>query len=71
MRSRPFDVALAASAMPESDPWVRRVREQTWNVEEIERLGTALIRLETTVHELADRHGKDAAERTVRAVVSR
>lgn len=38
---------------------VRRVREKTLNAEEIERLGTALMRLETTVHELAERHGID------------
>ena len=36
---------------------VRRVKEQTLNAEEIERLGTALMRLEATVHELADCHG--------------
>jgi phosphoribosylaminoimidazole-succinocarboxamide synthase len=41
---------------------VRRVRAQTLNAEEIERLGTALMRLEATVHELADRHGIDAAD---------
>ena len=41
---------------------VRRVREQTLNAEEIERLGTALMRLEATVHELADRHGIDASD---------
>jgi hypothetical protein len=36
---------------------VRRVRERTLTAEEIERLGTALMRLESTVHELAERHG--------------
>ena len=41
---------------------VRRVREQTLNAEEIERLGMALMRLEATVHELADRHGIDASD---------
>ena len=41
---------------------VRRVREQTLNAEEIERLGMALMRLEVTVHELADRHGIDASD---------
>lgn len=41
---------------------VRRVREQTLTPEEIERLGTALMRLESTVHELAERHGLDAAD---------
>ena len=41
---------------------VRRVREQTLNAEEIERLGTALMQLEATVHELADRHGIDASD---------
>ena len=41
---------------------VRRVREQTLNAEEIERLGMALMRLEVTVHELADRHGIDTSD---------
>src|SRR4029453_11052587 len=41
---------------------VRRVRERTLTPEEIERLGTALMRLEATVHELAERHGLDAAD---------
>lgn len=41
---------------------VRRVRERTLNAAEIERLGTALMRLEATVHELAERHGIDATE---------
>jgi len=41
---------------------VRRVKEQTLNAEEIERLGTALMRLEATVHELAHRHGIDASD---------
>ena len=41
---------------------VRRVKERTLNAEEIERLGTALMRLEATVHELADRHGIDASD---------
>jgi hypothetical protein len=41
---------------------VRRVREQTLTPEEIERLGTALMRLESTVHELAERHGLDPAD---------
>jgi phosphoribosylaminoimidazole-succinocarboxamide synthase len=44
---------------------VRRVREQTLTPEEIERLGTALMRLESTVHELAERHGLDAADLNV------
>jgi hypothetical protein len=41
---------------------VRRVRERTLSPEEIERLGTALMRLESTVHELAERHGLDPAD---------
>jgi hypothetical protein len=41
---------------------VRRVREETLTPEEIERLGTALMRLESTVHELAERHGLDPAD---------
>src|SRR5262245_60089969 len=41
---------------------VRRVREQTLTPEEIERLGTALMRLEATVHELAERYGLDPAD---------
>jgi len=41
---------------------VRRVREQTLNADEIERLGTALMRLDATVHELADRHGIDPGD---------
>ncbi len=41
---------------------VRRVREQTLTPEEIERLGTALMRLESTVHELAEHHDIDPAE---------
>jgi hypothetical protein len=41
---------------------VRRVREQTLTAEEIERLGRALMRLESTVHELAERHGLDRAD---------
>jgi gas vesicle protein GvpK/gas vesicle protein GvpA/GvpJ/GvpM family len=41
---------------------VRRVREKTLNAEEIERLGTALMRLEATVHDLAERHGIDRAD---------
>jgi hypothetical protein len=41
---------------------VRRVRERTLTPEEIERLGTALMRLESTVHELAERHGLDPAD---------
>ena len=41
---------------------VRRVRERTLTPEEIERLGTALMTLEATVHELAERHGLDPAE---------
>jgi hypothetical protein len=41
---------------------VRRVREKTLNAEEIERLGTALMRLEATVHELAERHGIDPTD---------
>lgn len=38
---------------------VRRVREQTLTPDEVERLGTALMRLEATIHELAERHGLD------------
>jgi hypothetical protein len=38
---------------------VRRVREKTLTPAEIERLGTALMQLEATVHELAERHGLD------------
>ena len=41
---------------------VRRVREQTLNADEIERLGTALMRLEATVHELAERHDIDPGD---------
>jgi hypothetical protein len=41
---------------------VRRVREQTLDADEIERLGTALMRLEATVHELAERHGIDPGD---------
>lgn len=41
---------------------VRRVRERTLTSEEIERLGTALMTLEATVQELAERHGLDAAD---------
>ena len=41
---------------------VRRVRERTLNAAEIERLGTALMRLEATVHELAARHGIDSGD---------
>ena len=41
---------------------VRRVREQTLDAGEIERLGTALMRLEATVHELAERHGIDPGD---------
>jgi hypothetical protein len=41
---------------------VRRVRERTLTSEEIERLGRALMRLESTVHELAHRHGLDPSE---------
>lgn len=41
---------------------VRRVRERTLNGDEIERLGTALMRLEATVHELAERHGIDPGD---------
>lgn len=41
---------------------VRRVRERTLTPEEIERLGAALMRLEATVHELAERHGLDPAD---------
>jgi hypothetical protein len=41
---------------------VRRVRERTLTPEEIERLGTALMRLESIVHELANRHGLDPAD---------
>lgn len=41
---------------------VRRVREQTLSAAEIERLGAALMRLEATVHELAERHGIDSAD---------
>jgi hypothetical protein len=41
---------------------VRRVRERTLTSEEIERLGRALMRLESTVLELAHRHGLDPSE---------
>jgi hypothetical protein len=41
---------------------IRRVRERTLTAQEIERLGTALMRLESTVHELAARHGLDPTE---------
>jgi hypothetical protein len=41
---------------------VRRVREQTLDADEIERLGTALMRLEATVHELAERHDIDPGD---------
>lgn len=41
---------------------VRRVRERTLTPDEIERLGTALMTLEATVHELAERHGLDPAD---------
>jgi hypothetical protein len=41
---------------------VRRVRERTLTPEEVERLGGALMRLESTVHELALRHGLDPSE---------
>jgi hypothetical protein len=41
---------------------VRRVRERTLAPEEIERLGTALMRLESTVLHLAEHHGLDAAD---------
>jgi hypothetical protein len=41
---------------------VRRVREQTLDAGEIERLGTALMRLEATVHELAERHDIDPGD---------
>ena len=41
---------------------VRRVKEKTLNAGEIERLGTALMQLEATVHDLADRHGIDPAD---------
>ncbi|HEU4691404.1 MAG TPA: gas vesicle protein GvpJ [Vicinamibacterales bacterium] len=41
---------------------VRRVREKTLTAEEVERLGTALMHLESTVHELAERHGLDPTD---------
>lgn len=41
---------------------VRRVREQTLDAGEIERLGTALMQLEATVHELAARHDIDPGD---------
>jgi hypothetical protein len=41
---------------------VRRVRENTLTPLEIERLGSALMQLESTVHELADRHGLDPSD---------
>jgi hypothetical protein len=41
---------------------VRRVREKTLTPEEIERLGAALMQLESTVHELAERHGLDPSD---------
>ncbi len=41
---------------------VRRVREKTLTPAEVERLGSALMQLEATVHELADRHGLDPSD---------
>jgi hypothetical protein len=41
---------------------VRRVREHTLTPDEIERLGTALMQLEATVHELAERHWLDPTD---------
>jgi len=41
---------------------VRRVQERTLNANEIERLGTALMQLEATVHELAERHDIDPGD---------
>lgn len=41
---------------------VRRVRERTLDAGEIERLGTALMQLEATVHELAARHDIDPGD---------
>jgi hypothetical protein len=41
---------------------VRRVREKTLTADEVERLGRALMQLEATVHELAERHGLDPAD---------
>jgi hypothetical protein len=41
---------------------VRRVRENTLTPLEIERLGSALMQLESTVHELAERHGLDPSD---------
>jgi hypothetical protein len=41
---------------------VRRVKERTLNADEVERLGTALMRLEATVHELAERHDIDPGD---------
>jgi hypothetical protein len=41
---------------------VRRVQERTLSPEEIERLGQALMHLDSTVRELCDRHGLDPSE---------
>jgi len=41
---------------------VRRVRERTLTPAEVERLGTALMRLEATIRDLAERHDLDPAE---------
>jgi hypothetical protein len=41
---------------------VRRVRERTLTPAEVERLGTALMRLEATIQDLAERHDLDPAE---------
>ena len=41
---------------------VRRVREKTLNADEVERLGRALMLLEATVHDLAQRHGLDPSD---------
>jgi hypothetical protein len=41
---------------------VRRVREKSLTPDEVERLGSALMLLEATVHELAERHGLDPAD---------
>jgi hypothetical protein len=40
---------------------LRRVDEGTLNADEIERLGRALMLLEDTIREMADRHGIDPA----------
>jgi hypothetical protein len=38
------------------------MRERTLAAEEVERLGNALMQLDVTVHELAERHGLDRSD---------